>query len=128
MKLVLLLLCAAARASATCIASITTATGHKAPSRICSGDLIFNEEFNSFDFQTWNHEKTATGGGVSISESDLTCSRTWYIYAFHRADFQHPTSRNPWVVLLKKKVTFVLLKQNQNSMFPKLYFLQLCTF
>jgi hypothetical protein len=69
MRSVLLLLCVAARASsgsAACVPSVTTASGHKAPGRICSGDLIFDEEFTSFDLRTWNHEKTAAGGEVSI--------------------------------------------------------------
>jgi hypothetical protein len=65
MKPLLLLLCAVAVAS-PCDISITTASGTKAPSQICSGALIFNEEFNTFDFQTWNHEITAAGGGVRI--------------------------------------------------------------
>lgn len=35
---------------------------------------MFNEEFDAFDFQTWSHEKTAAGGGVSIiiTVNDLT--------------------------------------------------------
>lgn len=64
MKSLLLLLCAVATDASACGASITTASGTKAPSQICSGELIFNEEFDTFDFQTWNHEKTAAGGGV----------------------------------------------------------------
>jgi hypothetical protein len=66
MKSLLLLLCAVAGAT-PCSVSVTTASGTNAPSVICSGELIFNEEFNTFDFQTWNHEKTATGGGVCIA-------------------------------------------------------------
>ncbi|KDR21213.1 beta-1,3-glucan-binding protein-like [Zootermopsis nevadensis] len=63
MKSLLLLLCAVATDASACGTSITTASGTKAPSQICSGELIFNEEFDTFDFQTWNHEKTAAGGG-----------------------------------------------------------------
>jgi len=63
---VLLILCAARGAYSLCICSITTASGTKAPANVCSGDLIFHEEFNTFDFQTWSHEITAAGGGVSI--------------------------------------------------------------
>lgn len=46
-----------------CNTTVTTASGTRAPKNICSGDLIFNEEFNKFDFHTWSHEKTLTGGG-----------------------------------------------------------------
>ena len=61
-------MCVIARVSAQC-QSITKATGTKAPKEICSGDLIFDEEFDILDFETWNHEKTAGGGGVSINFS-----------------------------------------------------------
>ncbi|MDR5297234.1 hypothetical protein RHP02_25800, partial [Salmonella enterica subsp. enterica serovar Typhimurium] len=37
--------------------------GTKAPAEICSGDLIFDDEFDILDFEKWNHEKTAAGGG-----------------------------------------------------------------
>ncbi|KAJ9575893.1 hypothetical protein L9F63_007205, partial [Diploptera punctata] len=63
MRALLLLLCVIAGASAQCTESSTKAVGSKAPSQICSGDLIFDEEFDVLDFDTWNHEKTAAGGG-----------------------------------------------------------------
>jgi hypothetical protein len=63
---VLLILCAVTGAYSLCNSSITTASGSKAPTKICSGDLVFHEQFETFDFQTWSHEKTAAGGGVSI--------------------------------------------------------------
>ena len=46
-----------------CLPSVTTASGLKAPSTICSGDLIFEDNFNDFDLQTWEHEMTLGGGG-----------------------------------------------------------------
>ena len=64
-----IVVCTIAAAAAQCVPSVTIAIGTKAPATICSGDLIFNEEFNTFDLSTWNHEKTASGGGVS----DMTC-------------------------------------------------------
>ena len=64
-----ILVCTIAAAAAQCILSATTAIGTKAPATICSGDLIFNDEFDTFDLLTWNHEKTAGGGGVS----NMTC-------------------------------------------------------
>lgn len=33
---------------------------------ICSGDLIFEDNFDFFDFKKWEHENTLGGGGVSI--------------------------------------------------------------
>lgn len=63
MRSLAILVCTIAAASAQCVQSVTTAIGTKAPATICSGDLIFNEEFNSLDLSTWNHEKTASGGG-----------------------------------------------------------------
>nr|AFR46661.1 gram-negative bacteria binding protein [Parcoblatta sp. PL] len=63
MRIFLLPLFLIAGASAQCTPSVTTAIGSKAPTQICSGDLIFNEEFDTFDLETWNHEKTAAGGG-----------------------------------------------------------------
>jgi hypothetical protein len=69
MRFLVILVCTIAAAAAQCNPTATTATGSKAPATICSGDLIFNEEFNTFDLSTWNHEKTAGGGGVS----DITC-------------------------------------------------------
>ena len=75
---VLLILCAVSGAYPLCNSSITTASGTKAPANICSEQLIFHEEFNTFDFQTWSHEITAAGGGVSIilTRYDVTCSLT----------------------------------------------------
>jgi len=69
MRSLVILVCTIAAAAAQCTPSATTAIGTKAPATICSGDLIFNEEFDTFDLSTWNHEKTAAGGGVS----DVAC-------------------------------------------------------
>nr|AFR46662.1 gram-negative bacteria binding protein [Parcoblatta sp. PS] len=63
MRVLLLVVGLIAGVSAQCNPSVTTAVGSRAPQQICSGDLIFNEEFDTFDLETWNHEKTATGGG-----------------------------------------------------------------
>lgn len=49
-----------------CNSSVTTASGAFAPHRICSGDLIFEDEFDRFDFRKWQHENTLAGGGVSL--------------------------------------------------------------
>jgi len=69
MRSLVILVSTIVAAAAQCVPSATTAIGTKAPATICSGDLIFNDEFDTFDLSTWNHEKTAAGGGVS----DMTC-------------------------------------------------------
>lgn len=45
--------------------TITTASGPYAPAKdsFGSGDLIFEEEFDEFDFSKWEHENTLAGGG-----------------------------------------------------------------
>lgn len=50
----------------TCNPSVTTASGSFAPTEICSGAIIFQEEFDALNFQKWQHESTLGGGGVSI--------------------------------------------------------------
>lgn len=50
-------------AQETCVKSETTASGTKAPRTFCSGDLIFEENFDELDFETWQHEITMAGGG-----------------------------------------------------------------
>jgi len=69
MRSLVILVCTIAAAAGQCVLSVTTAIGTKAPATICSGDLIFDEEFDTFDLSVWNHEKTAAGGGVS----NVTC-------------------------------------------------------
>lgn len=49
-----------------CVQSETTASGPYAPKGpYCSGDLIFQEEFNDFDLKLWHHEITLAGGHVN---------------------------------------------------------------
>lgn len=55
----------AATVNRDCVASQTVASGTHAPSEICSGDIIFQDEFDSLDFKRWQHEQTLGGGGVS---------------------------------------------------------------
>lgn len=73
----LLVLCAVIyhgnAAGQTCLPSRTTASGSEAPSTICSGDLIFEDNFDFFDFKKWEHENTLGGGGVSICNNNFTC-------------------------------------------------------
>lgn len=46
---------------------ITTASGTAAPEQICSGQLIFEENFDILDKDIWKPEVTFWGGGVSTS-------------------------------------------------------------
>ncbi|XP_066259304.1 beta-1,3-glucan-binding protein-like [Euwallacea similis] len=47
------------------VASQTVASGSHllSSSKICSGDLIFEDNFDTFDLSRWNHESTLGGGG-----------------------------------------------------------------
>lgn len=49
-----------------CAPSITTASRPAAPEKICSGQVIFEENFNELDKQIWQPEVTFEGGGVSL--------------------------------------------------------------
>lgn len=51
--------------SAACAPSITTVSGTFAPQTVCSGELIFADEFDEFNLEKWQHENTLAGGGVS---------------------------------------------------------------
>ncbi|XP_065077163.1 beta-1,3-glucan-binding protein-like [Ochlerotatus camptorhynchus] len=51
-----------ASSSLKCEKSLTTASGLKAPpGPYCPGDLIFEDTFDSFDLDTWQHENTLAG-------------------------------------------------------------------
>ncbi|CAH2992139.1 unnamed protein product [Chilo suppressalis] len=54
---------ALASLSAACRPSVTTVSGSHAPATVCSGALIFSDEFNEFDLEKWQHENTLAGGG-----------------------------------------------------------------
>ncbi|CAH1155650.1 unnamed protein product [Phaedon cochleariae] len=46
-----------------CEKSATTVSGTHAPARICSGELIFEDNFKKLDLTKWQHELTLGGGG-----------------------------------------------------------------
>lgn len=46
-----------------CKKSPTTVSGTLAPSEFCSGDLIFEDNFDNFNLDKWEHEITLAGGG-----------------------------------------------------------------
>lgn len=43
--------------------SPTTVSGTFAPREFCSGDLIFEDDFEDFNLDKWEHENTLAGGG-----------------------------------------------------------------
>uniref|UniRef100_A0A1B0D530 Uncharacterized protein n=1 Tax=Phlebotomus papatasi TaxID=29031 RepID=A0A1B0D530_PHLPP len=47
-----------------CVPSVTTVSGSHAPQgQICSGQMIFEDNFNDLDHGRWQHETTLAGGG-----------------------------------------------------------------
>lgn len=48
-----------------CKPSATTASGSSAPKTICSGQIIFEDNFDDLNTGKWKHEITLGGGGVS---------------------------------------------------------------
>jgi beta-glucanase (GH16 family) len=46
-----------------CRRSVTTVIGTKKPSQICSGELIFEDNFDELDKSTWKFENNMGGGG-----------------------------------------------------------------
>lgn len=62
-----LLACLAVSVSAQCNPTPTTVSGSAAPGgALCSGALIFEDNFDYFDGGKWSKENTLSGGGVSI--------------------------------------------------------------
>lgn len=49
--------------AAACNPSATTVSGTHAPGNVCSGQLVFEENFNTLDQSKWRHEVTMSGGG-----------------------------------------------------------------
>ncbi|KRT86910.1 hypothetical protein AMK59_1529, partial [Oryctes borbonicus] len=61
---IFVVICGFAFARKKCDPSITTASGTFAPTdKICPGDIIFQEEFDSLNLKKWQHENTLGGGG-----------------------------------------------------------------
>lgn len=55
-----------------CNPTITTSSGFAAPTKICAGDLIFEENFDSLDKNKWKPEVSFWGGGVSLIMQIIT--------------------------------------------------------
>lgn len=62
-QLIFILACIAFVAAKDCVPSPTTVSGTHAPKEFCSGDLIFEDNFDDFDAKIWEHETTLAGGG-----------------------------------------------------------------
>jgi hypothetical protein len=50
-------------AKSVCGPSVTTVSGSAAKKQFCSGELIFEENFDKLRFDVWQHEITLAGGG-----------------------------------------------------------------
>ncbi len=50
-------------ANITCTPSVTTVSGTHAPAQVCSGELIFEDNFDFLDTSRWKHEISLAGGG-----------------------------------------------------------------
>jgi beta-glucanase (GH16 family) len=46
-----------------CTPSVTTVSGTHAPETVCSGELLFEDNFNILDTSRWKHEISLAGGG-----------------------------------------------------------------
>lgn len=53
----------AAKLSKACEPTATTVVGTHAPRSFCAGDLIFEDNFDTFDQDVWKHAVTMAGGG-----------------------------------------------------------------
>lgn len=60
--------------SKTCRTSVTTVAGSAAPHIVCSGDLLFEENFNHLDGYKWNK-------AVAFSKESVSC--IVISYSFH---------------------------------------------
>jgi beta-glucanase (GH16 family) len=56
-------LCMSTSFTRACDPTVTTASGSKASQSFCSGDLIFEDNFDNLDVSKWQHELTMAGGG-----------------------------------------------------------------
>jgi hypothetical protein len=63
-----------------CLKSETTASGTHAPKDFCSGDLIFEDNFDTLNFGKWKHEVTMGGGGNWEFQMVRKISTTRYLY------------------------------------------------
>lgn len=77
-----LLSCSAVYCQKICERSPTTASGTFAPKTICAGDVIFEDDFDTFNLKKWQHENTLAGGGVRSSNLIETGDGVSYDFVF----------------------------------------------
>lgn len=71
------------RVESQCAPTVTTVSGKNAPmGKLCSGQLILDENFNNFDNSLWEHEITLGGGGVSIQTFQANVSANEFCSSF----------------------------------------------
>ena len=57
-----------ATARADCEPTLTTVSGRHAPGgQLCKNQVIFEDNFDSFNLDIWEHENNMNGGGVSYN-------------------------------------------------------------
>lgn len=57
------LLSLAISVNSQCNPTVTTAGGPLAPPTVCSGQLLFEDTFETLDTTKWRHDRTLAGGG-----------------------------------------------------------------
>lgn len=62
-RIIVVVLCITVSLTDACTPTPTTVVGTHAPSNFCSGDLIFQENFDTFDVNKWQHAVTMSGLG-----------------------------------------------------------------
>jgi hypothetical protein len=72
--------------SLSCNPSVTTVSGTHRPGSVCSGNLIFEENFNSLDQSKWRHEVTMAGGG-NYEFQWLKCLNAQFLQTFEKKIF-----------------------------------------
>jgi beta-glucanase (GH16 family) len=63
MKVFLLIFALIGGAFSQCTPSVTRVVGTQAPAQVCSGQIIFEDDFNTIDRNKWFFENTLAGGG-----------------------------------------------------------------
>lgn len=63
MKLLILVILYFTAASAQeCVPSVTTVSGRAAASEVCSGELVFEDNFDTLDLTKWSQDVNLWGG------------------------------------------------------------------
>lgn len=60
--LVFVIVCFSATWAQQCVPSLTTVSGNAAATEICSGELVFEDNFDSLDLSKWSQDVNLVGG------------------------------------------------------------------